>query len=79
MVKTQSVQLLSHGQQCNPMNRSTPGFPVHHQLPEIAQTHVHQASDANQPSHPLSSPSPPAFKFPSIRVFSNDSDGEGSQ
>ena len=45
---------------CNPMNRSTPGLPVHHQLPEFTQTHVHQVSDAIQPSHPLSSPSPPA-------------------
>ena len=45
---------------CNPMNRSTPGLPVHHQLPEFTQTHVHQLSDAIQPSHPLSSPSPPA-------------------
>ena len=45
---------------CNPMNRSTPGLPVHHQLPEITQTHVHRVSDAIQPSHPLSSPSPPA-------------------
>ena len=42
------------------MNRSTPGLPVHHQLPEFTQTHVHRASDAIQPSHPLSSPSPPA-------------------
>ena len=45
---------------CNPMNRSTPGLPVHHQLPELTQTHVHRVSDAIQPSHPLSSPSPPA-------------------
>ena len=45
---------------CDPMNRSTPGFPVHHQLPEFIQTHVHQVSDAIQPSHPRSSPSPPA-------------------
>ena len=45
---------------CDPMNRSTPGLPIHHQLPEFAQTHVHQVSDAIQPSHPLSSPSPPA-------------------
>ena len=45
---------------CNPMNRSTPGLPVHHQLPEFTQTHVHWVSDAIQPSHPLSSPSPPA-------------------
>ena len=43
-----------------PMDCSTPGFPVHHQLPEFTQTHVHQVSDAIQPSHPLSSPSPPA-------------------
>ena len=45
---------------CSPMNRSTPGLPVHHQLPEFIQTHVHQVSDAIQPSHPRSSPSPPA-------------------
>ena len=48
---------------CNPMDCSTPGFPVHHQLLELAQTHVHQVSDAIQPSHPLSSPSPPAFNL----------------
>ena len=46
---------------CNPMNRSTPGLLVHHQLPELTQTHAHQVSDAIQPSHPLSSPSPPAL------------------
>ena len=45
---------------CNPMNRSTPGPPVHHQLPEFTQTHVHWVGDAIQSSHPLSSPSPPA-------------------
>ena len=45
---------------CDPMNCSTPGLPVHHQLPEFTQTHVHQVSDAIQPSHPLSSPSPSA-------------------
>ena len=45
---------------CDPMNRSMPGLPVHHQLPEFTQTHVHQVSDAIQSSHPLSSPSPPA-------------------
>ena len=44
----------------NPMNRSTTGLPVHHQLPEFTQTHVHRVSDAIQPSHPLLSPSPPA-------------------
>ncbi|XDA88036.1 hypothetical protein R6Z07F_017702 [Ovis aries] len=45
---------------CDPMNCSTPGLPVHHQLPEFTQTHVHRVSDAIQPFHPLSSPSPPA-------------------
>ena len=45
---------------CDPMNRSTPGLPVHHQLPEFTETHVHRVSDAIQPSHPLLSPSPPA-------------------
>ena len=45
---------------CGPVNRSTPGLPVHHQLPEFTQTHVHRVSDAIQPSHPLSSPSRPA-------------------
>ena len=45
---------------CNPMNRSTPGLPVHHQLQEFTQTHVHWVGDIIQPSHPLSSPSPPA-------------------
>ena len=45
---------------CNPINRSTPGLPVHHQLPEFIQTHVRRVTDAIQPSHPLSSPSPPA-------------------
>ena len=59
-----SVQFSSVAQSCptfcGPMNRSTPGLPVHHQLPEFTQTHVHRVSDAIQPSHPLSSPSPPA-------------------
>ena len=45
---------------CDPMNRSTPGLPVYHQLPEFTQTHVHQVGDAIQPSHPLSSPPPPS-------------------
>ena len=49
-----------------------PGLPVHHQLPVFTQTHVHRVSDAIQPSHPLSSPSPPAPIPPSIRVFSNE-------
>ena len=55
-----SVQSLSRVQLCNPMNRSTPGHPVHHQLPDFTQTHVHRVSDAIQPSHPRLSPSPPA-------------------
>ena len=48
---------------CNPINRSTPGIPVHHQFQESTQTHVHWVSDAMQPSFPLSSPSPPAFNL----------------
>ena len=48
---------------CDPMDCSTPGFPVHHQLPEPIQTHVHHVIDANQPSHPLSSPSPSALNL----------------
>ena len=61
---SESVQFSSVAQLCptlgNAMNRSTPGLPVHHQLPEFTQTHVHWVSDAIQPFHPLSSPSPPA-------------------
>ena len=59
-----SVQFSSAAQSCptlfNPMNHSTPGLPVHYQLPEFTQTHAHRVSDAIQPSHPLSSPSPPS-------------------
>ena len=55
------------------MNRSTPGLPVHHQLPKFTQTHVHRVSDAIQPSYTLSSPSSPAPNPPSIRVFSSES------
>ena len=62
-----SVQFSSVAQSCltlcEPMNRSMPGLPVHHQLPEFTQTHVHQVGDAIQPSHPLSSPSPPALSL----------------
>ena len=76
-VLQQSIQLSSVAQSCptlhDPMNRCMPGLPVHHQLLEFTQTHVHQVSDAIQPSHPLSSPSPPAPNPPSIRVFSNES------
>ena len=59
---------------CAPMDCSTPGFPVHHQLPELVQAHVHRVGDAIQPSHPVLSP--PLLLpsvFPSIRVFSNES------
>ena len=62
-----SVQLSLVAQSCptlrDPMDCSTPGLPVHHQLPESTQTHVHWVSDAIQPSHPLSPPSPPAFNL----------------
>ena len=61
------VQFSSVGQSCptlfDPMNYSTPGFPIHHQLLEFTQTHVHWVGDAIQSSHPLSSPSPPAFNL----------------
>ena len=71
-LKYPSVQFSSVAQSCstlcNPMNRSTPGLPVHHQLPEFTQTHVHQVGDAIKPSHPLSPPIPP-----SISVVSNES------
>ena len=62
---------------CDPMNRSMPGLSVHHQLPEFTQTHVHPVSDAIQPSHPLSSPSPPApnpsqhQSFPMSQLFAS--------
>ena len=55
------------------MDCSMPGLPVYHQLPEFTQTHVHWVGDAIQPSHPLSSPSPPTFIIPGIRIFSNES------
>ena len=55
------------------MNHSMPGLSVHHQLPEFTQTHVHRVSDAIQPSHPGSSPSPPSPNPSCIRVFSNES------
>ena len=55
---------------CNPMDCSMPGFPVHQQLPALAQTHVHRVGDAIQPFHPLPSPSPPAFNlFPASGSF----------
>ena len=58
---------------CDPMNCSTPGLPVHHQLPEFTQTHVHWVRDAIQPSHPLSSPSPPAPNPSQHQGLSNES------
>ena len=58
---------------CHPMDCSTPGFPVYHQLLQLAQTHVHRVGDAIHPSHPLSSPSPPAFNLSQHQVFSNES------
>ena len=65
--KFSSVQFISVTQSCpthcDPMNHSTPGLPVHHQLPESTHTHVHWVGDAIQPSHPLSSPSPPALNL----------------
>ena len=71
-----SVQFSSVIQLCptlwDPMDCSTPGLPVHHQILEFTQTHVHWVSDAIQPSHPLSSPSPASI-FPRIRVFYNES------
>ena len=63
----------SHVTLCDPMDLSTPGLPVHHQLPEFTQTHDHWVGDTIQPSHPLSLPSSPPSIFPSIRVFSNES------
>ena len=74
MKTSTSVQLSSVAQLCltlcNPMDCSTPGFPVHHKLPEVLQTPVHWVRDAIQPSHPLSSPSPPAFKLSQNGYFS---------
>ena len=58
---------------CYPMECSTPGLPAHHELPEFTQTYVHLVNDATQPSHPLSSPSPPVLNLSSIMVFSNES------
>ena len=67
--QSRSDQSLSRVRLCDPMNRSTPGLPVHHQLPEFTQTHVHRVSDAIQPSHPLSSPSPPPQPLPASEPF----------
>ena len=67
-----SVQSLSHVRLWDTMDCNALGFPVHLQLPELAQTHVHWVNDVIQPSHPVSSPSPPSI-FTSIRAFSNES------
>ena len=64
-----SVQLLSHVWLCDPMDCSMPGFPVHHQLLELAQTHVHRVGDTIQPSHPLLSPSLPALSLSQHRCL----------
>ena len=58
---------------CDLMDCIMTGFPVHHQIPELAETHVHRVGDTIQPSHPLSSPLLPPLIFPRIRVFSNES------
>ena len=63
-VKIISLSAQSCPALCDPMDCNTPGFPVHHQLPELAQTHVCRVGDAIQPSHPLSSPYPPVFSLP---------------
>ena len=68
-----SVQSLSRARLCDPVDRSTQGLPVNHQLPEFTQTLIHRVSDDIQPSHPLLSPSPPVPNPLSIRVFSNES------
>ena len=62
-ISISSLQSLNRVRLCDPMDGSIPGFPAHHQLLEFAQTHVYQVSDAIQPSHPLLSPSPPAFSL----------------
>ena len=68
-----SVQSLSRVQLCDPINHSMPGLPVHHQLPEFIQTHAHRVGDAIQPSHPQSSPSPPAPNPSQHQGLSNES------
>ena len=67
--ESSSVQSLSHVRLCNPIDYRTPGFPVHHQLPKLTQTHVHRVSDAIQPFHPLSSTSPPYLNLSQHKGF----------
>ena len=75
LVQFSSVQSLSHVRLCDPMNRSTPGLPIHHQLPEFTQTHIHRVSDVIQPSHPVvpfsSCPQslPASESFPMSQLF----------
>ena len=73
----ENLSVSSVAQSCptlwDPMDCSTPGFPVHHQLLELTQTHVHRVGNTIQPSHPLSSPFLPPSVFPRIRVFSSES------
>ena len=84
-----SVQFSSVAQSCptlcDPMNCSTPGLPVHHQLPEFTQVHIHRVGDAIQPSHPLSSPFPPApdtsqywGSFPVSQLFTSGGQSAGA-
>ena len=72
ILKSRDITLPKSNRQSELMDCSSPGSPVHNQLLEFTQTHVHCVSDAIQPSHPLSSPSPPAFNLSHIRVFSNE-------
>ena len=78
------VQSFSRVQFCDPMDCSTPGLPIHHQLPELAQTHVHQVGDVIQPSHPLSSLSaclqsfPASGSFPMSQFFASGSQSIGA-
>ena len=76
-MKVNSVWFISVAQSCpilyDPMDCSTRGLPVHHQLPEFTQNHIHRVSDAIQPSHPLSPPSPPAFNLSQHQGLSNES------
>ena len=72
-IQFSSVQSLSCVRLCDPVDCNTPSFPVHHQLLEFTQTHVHRVGDTTQPSHPLSSPSPLALNLSQHRGFSNKS------
>ena len=79
----QSVQSLHHVRLCDPMDCSTPGFPVHHQLPDLAQTHVHRVGDTIQPSHPLLSPpasnlKPASGSFPVRQFFTSGGQSIGA-